>query len=518
MIITFRSDSSIEIGVGHIMRCLTLADTFRDQGKKCQFICREHEGNIISHIEQQGFVVHRLPSYLESLVTYSSLVHAAWLGSTQEQDAAECIHVLKSHKTDWLIVDHYALDKSWESHLRPYTQKIMVIDDLADRMHDCDILLDQNLGHSEGDYLSTTSEHCLLLIGPEYALLRSEFVKWRGYSLIRREAGEIKNLLISLGGVDKDNYTSQVLHELRQAGLPTDIELTVVLGVSNPHINHVKQLAEYMPNPIQVLVGVHNMAEIMAGCDLAIGAAGATSWERCCLGLPSIILVLSDNQRSGAKALAQGNCAVVIERIEQLAPELIKLLSDKFSVNSLSQKSAELVDGLGKDKVMFRLMGEDDPYTLRFMQISDLDMVRSWRNHPSVRDYMFQQYEIGAEEHRQWFDRKNQDENDFLLIFEKDREPIGFLHLAIKSFDTVEWGFYLAPTMQGGLGNIFGQKAVEYCFHTLKAKFIHGEVLMDNVRSQRFHEKLGFIKEKDGQKRNSYYYVLDREQYMRRFI
>lgn len=519
MNITIRADSSTQIGTGHVMRCLTLANALKEQGAHCQFICREHDGHIIEHIERQGFTVHRLANNPDASTIINKsmptvLAHAAWLGVSQEQDAQECIALLQKQQMDWLVVDHYALDKRWHSQLRPHTQKIMVIDDLADREHDCDLLLDQNLGRKEKDYTALTPSHCQFFIGPNYALLRPEFAQWRETSLKRRQAGELNKVLISLGGVDKDNVTGQLLKALQQANIPRDIEFTVILGAANPHLEQVKESAASLSNPTAVLVGVNNMAELMANNDLAIGAAGVTSWERCCLGLPSIVLVLAENQRNGAQALAQTGCAFLAENVAQVSEQLSRLLNDGNQLFYIAQNSANLVNGLGVKAVSFKLMNAPTLFSLRPMHADDLDIVRAWRNHPDVRRYMFHQNEIQAEEHQQWFNKKNQDTQVQLLIFEKNKHPLGFLQLSLQSKDSIEWGFYLAPNAQGGLGVIFGKQAVDYCFYTLKTKRIYGEVLLDNIRSQRFHEKLGFIKQPlRSSQQNFYSYQLTLENY-----
>lgn len=361
MNITFRTDSSTQIGTGHVMRCLTLANALKEQGAHCQFICREHDGHIIEHIERQGFTVHRLAnnpdaSTIINKSTPTVLAHAAWLGVSQEQDAHECINLLKEQQIDWLVVDHYALDKRWQNRLRPHTQKIMVIDDLADREHDCDLLLDQNLGREEKDYTALAPSHCQFLIGPNYALLRPEFAQWRETSLKRRQAGELNKVLISLGGVDKDNVTGQLLKALQQANIPRDIEFTVILGAANPHLEHVKESAALLSNPTTVLVGVNNMAELMASSDLAIGAAGVTSWERCCLGLPSIVLVLAENQRNGAQALAASKAAYVVSSTQKAIQFVECLANDRLALLKTSKYSRKITQGIGARYVLSEII------------------------------------------------------------------------------------------------------------------------------------------------------------------
>jgi len=152
MRIAFRTDASSQIGTGHAMRCLTLADALREQDAECQFVCREHEGHLMGYIRSRGHDTHALPRTRPSSSFESDLAHASWLGVDWQTDAAQTRQALGNAALDWLIVDHYALDRPWESALRSSCKRIMVIDDLADRQHDCDLLLDQNYGSSAERY------------------------------------------------------------------------------------------------------------------------------------------------------------------------------------------------------------------------------------------------------------------------------------------------------------------------------------------------------------------------------
>ena len=206
MNIIFRVDASLKMGTGHVMRCLTLAQVLKENSANVEFICRKHEGNLIDKIHSSGFNVHEL-EMLEEIEVGNKLAHSHWLGATQKQDADDCIGILKAEKSDWLIVDHYALDEQWQKRLKPYYEKLIVIDDLADRKHWCNILLDQTFGRQQEDYSALTPEGCELLLGSQYALLRPEFSKWRAYSLERRSKPKFKQLLINMGGVDVHNVT-----------------------------------------------------------------------------------------------------------------------------------------------------------------------------------------------------------------------------------------------------------------------------------------------------------------------
>jgi UDP-2,4-diacetamido-2,4,6-trideoxy-beta-L-altropyranose hydrolase len=341
MHVVFRTDVSTTIGTGHLMRCLTLADALRNQGAKCEFICRQHPGHLIDLILSKGFFVHRLPI---SDTTSADLPHSSWLGTTQEHDAQLCVSFLVNSRPNWLIVDHYALDYRWENSVAPCCEKIMVIDDLADRAHQCDLLLDQTFGRYPKHYDALVPQNCILLCGLEYALLRPDFITLRPYSLQRRAKPSLKKLLISFGGIDKDNITSQVLLALQKSPLPQDCEITVVMGSTAPWLSEVTSNAIDMPWPTKVLVGVDKMAQLMADSDLIIGAAGSSSWERCCLGVPTIMLILASNQESIATELSKTG-AVMIISVTNLVEELISIpvLRGDTSILSLMSHAARKI-------------------------------------------------------------------------------------------------------------------------------------------------------------------------------
>jgi UDP-2,4-diacetamido-2,4,6-trideoxy-beta-L-altropyranose hydrolase len=353
--IVFRTDASLEMGSGHVMRCLTLADALREQGAKCRFVCRAHQGHLADLITARGHACHLL-SDVDLTVSDSSLAHAHWLACGWEQDAAQTQAILADWQPDWLVVDHYALDARWERLMRPHVGNIMAIDDLADRVHDCDLLLDQNLGRQPDDYRERIPSNCTLLVGPHYALLRPEFAAMREYSLQRRQIPVLKQVLITMGGVDQPNATGRVLEALRQAPLPDDCRICVVMGAKAPWLAQVEALATTLPWPTEVRVNVSNMAELMANSDLAIGAAGGTSWERCCLGLPTILVVLAQNQYESAVHLAATESAHVVASVDDIPKEMARLLPDicqeEEILTRLSSASTAISDGAGVRRVL----------------------------------------------------------------------------------------------------------------------------------------------------------------------
>ena len=366
MKVVFRADASLQIGSGHVMRCLTLADALKAGGAECHFICREHSGHLLELIRSKGYSAYGLINTQAVVdlvdVEAGQPVHAHWLGSTQLQDAEASIAILETIKPDWMIVDHYALDASWEALIREHSSRLLVIDDLADRNHLCSLLLDQNLGHSKQDYVGRVPDSCRLLIGAQYALLRPEFARLRSISLERRQEPQLAHILITMGGVDQQNASGAVLRALKSCVLPADCTVSVVMGLTAPWIGDVKEIAKGMPWPTEVLQNVADMGARMVAADLVIGAAGGSAWERCCLGVPTIVVILADNQISGAGALADSGSALVLGQVSDISERLQPAIDSLRCANNLramSESARKVSDGLGVQRVI-RCMGDKD--------------------------------------------------------------------------------------------------------------------------------------------------------------
>jgi UDP-2,4-diacetamido-2,4,6-trideoxy-beta-L-altropyranose hydrolase len=289
----------------------------------------------------------------QSVGTLDELPHAHWLGTSQIQDAQATIRTLSGAIWDLLIVDHYALDVRWESLLRQSVKKIMIIDDLADRQHDCDVLLDQNLNKDvDFRYKGLVPSHCQLLQGPHYALLREEFSKI--HKRVNPRAGGIKRILVFLGGVDIDNFTNRILETFNEIGIK-EIGVDVVIGQQHPFREQIESVcSEY---GFVCHVQTDRMAELMAAADLAIGAGGSASWERCCLGLPAVLVSLASNQVGIAKELdVLGACIYLgsdkVVSMEMIREAIMDLLDHPAQLAALSEKSYSLVDGHGVNRVL----------------------------------------------------------------------------------------------------------------------------------------------------------------------
>ena len=360
--VAFRVDSSLEIGTGHVMRCLTLANALARTGARCTFLTRRLPGNSLGRIEEHA--VHVLPTSAQHGKAHDDgPPHAAWLAAPWQEDARQTRAALDELQPDWLVVDHYALDARWEAVAVPPETRIFVIDDLADRAHRCDLLLDQNLGHTAGDYDGLVPETCTRLVGPRYALLRPEFAEARAEALAARDGRGLRRLMVSMGGIDAADATSAVLCALREAPLPEDLTIEVIMGGQAPTLEKVHELARDMPRPTQVAVDVDDMAARMARADLAIGAGGSTTWERCALGLPSIIVEVAANQAEITRAMVDAGAALSPGPLQaaDVAARLRAAVAEAANPKHLakmSQAAVETCDGNGVVRVLGQLKNE----------------------------------------------------------------------------------------------------------------------------------------------------------------
>jgi len=338
MDILFRTDASVNIGTGHVMRCLALADELRQKDADISFICREEPGNLTSYIENRGYKVHQLPGEIDI--------------ETDRKLTKEILSKYES-KSDWLIIDHYDIDISYESSLRDHVKKIMVIDDLANREHDCDLLLDQNYSKNENRYNGLVPENCIQLLGPEYAILRSQFQKARAN--LRERDGGVNRILVFMGGVDSKDITSKVLRAINIL-VRSDIAIDVVIGNLNPHHDEIKILASKIPNTI-CHHNVEDLAKLMSSADICIGAGGTTTWERCCVGLPTITIVLAGNQKDISESLDKEGAIINLgwyQNVKEndIAECINELINDPKKIQSMADKSRNLVDGEGVSRVV----------------------------------------------------------------------------------------------------------------------------------------------------------------------
>lgn len=356
MMVVIRADASLQIGSGHVMRCLTLADQLCSRGAEVHFVCREHPGHLCALIEERGYPLSRLVApTTEYHAHIDDTFYAAWLAVSWQQDAEETVAALPSGGVDRLIVDHYAIDRRWEKKLRPHVGRIMVIDDLADRAHDCDLILDQNVyDNMEYRYDKLVIQHCRMFLGPRYALLRPEFTA--SSKDVKNRDGTVKRILVFFGGSDLTNETTKTLLAIKSLGLH-DIAVDVIVGEANPYKDQVKELCSSLPDA-RFHCQVDNMAQLMTSADLSVGAGGVTAWERMAMQLPTLAIAVADNQVEGLKLAARfkwlrflGLAAeVTVERLrDEIFYAIQENLHGKFVFIEVSASLGDLIDSLLED-------------------------------------------------------------------------------------------------------------------------------------------------------------------------
>ncbi len=342
-------------------RCLTLARALREKGADSLFVHRAQPGHMGVRIRAEGFSVCELPSREEGAGSARGVDHPA-PRAVAERDAEETAAAVDSWLPDCLVVDHYQLDAVFESESRLWAQRIVVLDDLANRQHDADLLLDQNYGRDAADYRLLVPRRCAILTGADYTLLRPEFARTRPAALARRDAGEpgIHRILVSLGASDPHNITRLVLDGVRNARI--DAAVDVVLGSGAPHLDDVARLTDALPRA-RMLVDVGDMAGLMAAADVAIGTGGTTSWERCCLGLPCLALADADNQRIVLDGLSRADAIEYLGWFADIKPQHIAqslrvLDGSPIRLRAMSLAARAVCDGQGTRRFIEYLLHE----------------------------------------------------------------------------------------------------------------------------------------------------------------
>ena len=310
----FRFEASTDSGAGHAIRSGVIADELLENGWDCRIVTSKNTYDFIPKLERFKRVNPDL--------FYASPV--------------QC---------DLFVIDNYNLDIKYERYFRTFAKKIMVIDDLANRKHDCDILLDQTFGRDASDYKTLVPENCQILVGSDYVLLRKDFRALREKALEKRaRTTQIKRILISMGGSDPENHTRKALQELKNLGYKGAID--IVLGFQPTHLDSINHYIKALSNDCMIHIDA-DMPNLTYTADLAIGAAGSSVWERCCLGLPMVLMLTANNQEKIYENLRNMHAAICLEQHESLLR-----LPCIAQIKNLQRNSSRLCDGLGINLIM----------------------------------------------------------------------------------------------------------------------------------------------------------------------
>ena len=368
--IVFRADASVHIGYGHVMRCLTLADEIKTKNWKTVFICRDLPGNLFTEIENRGhglIKLHRVENYFNGTIAEND--YAAKLGVTWEHDADDTIKAIDSSVFEprWLVVDHYGIGKKWEKRFRNKVEKILVIDDLAEQPHECDILLNPNfLPDLKDNFRSLVPGTAALLLGPKYALLRHEFLELR--KALKPRDGNVRQVLLFYGGVDSTNQTSKALQAIKRLNRP-EIQFDVVIGSVNQNRASIERQIYDIPNAT-LHIQLPHLADLMGHADLALGAAGSATWERLCMGIPTIVTTVAENQLQLTQYLIENDLIIWLGNakdvdIVDIEKKLNSILEEPEMLSRQSRNCLKLVDGKGIFRIVDKLLSELSSLHLR---------------------------------------------------------------------------------------------------------------------------------------------------------
>jgi len=389
----FRADASPRMGIGHVMRCLALAQAVHAEKGRAVFL---------SHCESQSLHRRVETAGIRFLPLGERHPHPADLSTT--------LALLRELQAAWLVLDGYNFDPGYQQAIRGAGHRLLVIDDMAHfPEYHADLLLNQNINAGQLRY--ACGPDTTLLLGPRYALLRPEFLTWRGW---RREIPRMaRNLLVTMGGGDPDNVTLRIVRVLhRVRGI--ELEAKVVVGPASPHTEELRQAVDGTDGRLHLLANVTDMPALMAWADVALAAGGSTCWELAFMGVPSMAIVLADNQRALAEELGRRGVVVNLGWHEKVTPTQItqavtRLMADGSSRIEMACRGRELVDGEGTDRVLMRLCGER--FRLRRVCEADGRLLWEWANDPTVRRVSFSPEPIPWAQHVNWLKARLEDPN-----------------------------------------------------------------------------------------------------------
>ncbi|WP_462163518.1 UDP-2,4-diacetamido-2,4,6-trideoxy-beta-L-altropyranose hydrolase [Pseudoalteromonas xiamenensis] len=480
MQIVFRVDSSANLGSGHFMRCLTLAKAFHHLTQcAIHFVAKEILTHHESLLANNEFMLSKLP-----------------VGQPATSDAQCTIATFGIQLGPIIVVvDHYQLDQSWEIQVRAQCNHLLVIDDLADRIHDCDSLLDQTYLRRKNDYRHLVSPEANLLLGCDYSLLRREFIELREQAVKKRQSKDgVHEILICFGSTDPINATSQTLDAVLPICIAHQIKINIVLSSSAPHLLELKQRVADLP-----LCTLHidstAVAKLMLDADLAIGANGTLSWERCCLGLPAITADIAANQIFVGKALAQSGAIIHLGLVDNgFAARLKQTVEQLLQANSaclpkMVNQAFALVDGEGARKVVQHIL--QSRVTLRPATLEDTELLFAWQSNPEIRKYSRNPKPVEFNEHVRWLRNTLANSQRALFIIEDSwtKSGVGMLRLDHISELELEISILVAPEQQGAG---YADAAIHAIDASFKRKTIHAYLDPSNLKSSKLFARAGF--------------------------
>jgi UDP-2,4-diacetamido-2,4,6-trideoxy-beta-L-altropyranose hydrolase len=475
-----RADADIRMGTGHLMRCLALAQAWNDAGGTAIFLtaCRLQVLN--ARLVAEGV-------WVESL--------AATPGS--HGDAEETHEAARRLGAAWVVLDGYHFSGGFQRSVRQGGLRVLAIDDYGHAGHyEADLVLNQNL-HAHEDLYRDREPYTGLLLGTRFALLRREFRKWHGWT---REVPETaRKVIVTLGGSDPDGVTLKVIEAIGQVGL-AGLEAVIVVGAGNPRLGELEALAQGTASTVRVRTNITDMPELMAWADVAVAAGGTTTWERAMLGLPSLVIVLADNQKELAEASERNGIGWNLGphqalSVPALADALRRLLVDAPARAAMARRGPEQIDGLGADRVLRRLWADD--LRVRLVEAEDCRLIWEWANEPATRAASFSPEPIAWEQHRHWFTAKlNEPHCAFFVALDAEQQPIGQIRFDVAGAEAVI-SVGLAGRFHGlGYGPLVIRSGVRELFRTRPVERVIAFIRTENTRSLRAFIKAGFTEQR----------------------
>lgn len=481
MRIVFRADASSQIGTGHIMRCLALADRLSAKGCEIHFLCDGLPPFLAQLLDDKGYFLHSLERDGKPVLN----ADIAW----------DIISTLG--KVDWLIIDHYSIDSVWEASIKPLVGQVMVIDDLANRQHQCHVLLDQNFYLDAGSrYTGLVPDDTRLLLGPSYALLRPDFPEARRIKAASKPKEAVaQRILICFGGADPTNESMKTLRALAPLMFEMDCTVEVIVGAACTHLEEIHAFVGEN-QWANLTINARDIAKRMVSADLAIGAAGSMSWERASIGLPSIAIAVAKNQVLLAEHAASRGIHLYLGWHDEVTEDGLReaaslLLGNRFLRAAFTNASMSLCDGQGVDRVAKILLGA--LVSVRKATLNDALKVFNWRNAAENRRHSHDGREIAWESHQTWFEKAINDPDRIILIGSDASGDLGVVRYDRKNGDWLV-SIYLAPDRHGGG---FGEPLLRAGSAWLRencsgAHKVRAEILMENRASQNVFLRAGY--------------------------
>lgn len=476
--VLIRCDASPALGGGHAMRCLALADAFAEHGAACSFATNPEAAALVPGLAR----------------------HRHHVIACDAPDEAEALARLHPGGVDLLVVDHYRRDAAFERACRRFARAILAIDDLADRPHDCDWLVDPTLGRTEASYRPLVPATATLLLGPDHALLRPAFAAARAASLARRnDATPARRILLSFGASDPTGTAARLLGPLL-AALPG----TMFDVVAGGHISDaLARAAANAPERVRLIERIDDMASLMAEADLAVGAAGGMSWERCALGLPAAVVITADNQRAIASALEQAGAALLLGEADALDPptaagRIAALAADPVRLGAMSTAAAAIADGRGCERVVERVLAlmhlreatRNRPFTLVPATAHDEEVTFALQSEPGARAESRDPRPPSRDGHARWFAQTLTSGRRRLFLMRAEGEAVGSLRLDELDGGALEISILIAERHRG---RGFGRMALRLIREALPARRLIAAVKATNIASHRAFLSAGFV-------------------------